>query len=325
MISSTKTIGREAGYRVLLASVFALRNENPFLQVYGLPTFQSAALAASGKSRYSLSLDAANHADAGSTDSENFAIDGETYFLTLSLRRRVTGWLELGVDLPLVSHTDGFMDHVIEGWHDLFGISNTKRRGPSNELGFLYQREGQDLYRLASPASGIGDLRLSAAVPLRQGLAEHLQLAIRSSVKLPTGDPDKLLGSGGTDIAIGLYATSSRSLSGRPLWLSACAGGLVLGSGDVLENLRRDAVAFGGVAATWQWTERIAAAAQLYGQGSYYDSDVEELGGNSLQLAVGLSYRSRRNALLRFAVVEDVSANATTDFALHISVSNGGG
>ena len=181
MISSTKTIGREAGYRVLLASaalicaslahadassdrVFALRNENPFLQVYGLPTFQSAALAASGKSRYSLSLDAANHADAGSTDSENFAIDGETYFLTLSLRRRVTGWLELGVDLPLVSHTDGFMDHVIEGWHDLFGISNTKRRGPSNELGFLYQREGQDLYRLASPASGIGDLRLSAAV-----------------------------------------------------------------------------------------------------------------------------------------------------------------
>ena len=63
----------------------------------------------------------------------------------------------------------------------------------------------------------------------------------------------------------------------------------------------------------------------LYAQGSYFDSDLEELGGESLQLAVGADYRTRGGALLRFAIVEDIAANAnaTPDFALHLSVRSG--
>ena len=306
------------------AGIFTLRNQNPFLQIFGLPTFQSARLADSSHTDWNLSLDIANHADFGETDIEDFVVDGETYFLTLSMRRRISDRLELGFDLPLVSHTDGVMDNMIEGWHDIFGMSNTKRRGPSNVLGFLYQRNGEDLYRLESPASGIGDLQITAAIPLRSESDGQTGLTIRSSLKVPTGDSDKLLGSGGTDFAIGLYAASTRTLFDRPLELTGFAGGLALGDSDLLPDLQRDAVAFGGASATWQATERIAMAAQLYGQSSYYDSDVEELGGSSMQLTAGFLFQVGRGSLLRLAVVEDVSANATTDFALHFSVRFGG-
>ena len=305
--------------------IFALRNQNPFLQVYGLPTFQPAALAAPGITAWNLSLDLANHADFGESDVENFSIDGETYFLTLSMRRRVRDKLELGFDLLLVSHADGFMDEGIEGWHDMFGMSNTKRQGPSNELTFLYRRDGEDLYRLDSPAAGVGDIQLTAAVPLRGREFSGPQLTIRSSLKLPTGEPDKLLGSGAADFSVSLHIAGTRSIWGRPLEYGGFAGGLLLGDGDVLPTLQNNAVPFAGAFVSWRWSERFALAAQLSGQGPYFDSDVEELGGSSLQLATGAAFRTRGNLLLRIAVVEDVSANATTDFALHFSIRAGGG
>jgi len=304
---------------------FSLRNQNPFLQIFGLPPFQSAALSANRGLEYTISLDLANHADAGDSAVENFVIDGESYFLTLSLRRRMTTWLQLGADLPLVAHAKGFMDGSIESWHDAFGMSNSKRLGPDNRLRFLYERDGAALYELSSPASGIGDIQLNAAVPVREATDnDGRAVTVRAALKLPTGDENELLGSGAADFSIGLYASDARTLLKRDLGLSGFAGVLLLGEGDVLPALQRSTVPFGGVAATWQATERFAISTQLYVQGAYFDSALEGLGGNSVQLTVGGDYHLQRSGLtLKFAVVEDVSANATTDFALHFSVHGG--
>lgn len=305
---------------------FSLRNQNPFLQIFGLPTFQSANLARDGEFRTRVTLDIANHADAGDSDVENFVIDGETYFVTLSLRHRTAEWLELGIDVPIVSHDEGFMDSAIESWHDVFGMSNTKRRGPGNQLRFQYQRDGVTLYELDTSSSGVGDVQLTAAIPIRESDAGGSSVSVRSSVKLPTGDADELHGSGAADVSVGIHYASTRSLFNRDLGIAGFAGALLLGDGDVLPDQQRDAVAYGGISATWQATERFAMATQLYLQGPYFDSALEELGGSSVQLAVGADYRtSEAGWLLRFAVVEDVSANATTDFALHFSIHSGGG
>ena len=200
---------------------FLLRNQNPFLQIFGLPPFQSAEIAMAGRYKYDLSLDIANHADAGDNAVEDFVIDGESYFLTLSLRRRVHDRLELGVDLPLVAHADGFLDNSIESWHDTFGMSNTKRRGPSNQLGFQYSRDGTVLYRLDSSSAGLGDIQLTAAMPLREPEGDDRRtVTLRSSIKLPTGDADELRGSGAADISVGLYVADRRTLlESRPrMW-----------------------------------------------------------------------------------------------------------
>ncbi len=306
---------------------FALRNQNPFLQIFGLPPFQATTLAAEGTLNYDLSLDIANHADAGDNAIEDFVIDGETYFLTLSLRRGVTDRLELGIDLPLVAHAEGFLDNAIESWHDTFGLSNTKRRGPSNQLEFLYANAGITEYELSSPGSGVGDIQLTAAIPLREARdTDDLSVVVRSSIKLPTGNEDELRGSGAADFSAGVHVSDTLMLWKRGLDLSGFAGALLLGDGDVLASIQRTAVPYGGIVATWHVTENLGITTQLYAQGKYFDSELEDLGGNSVQLAVGGDYRLPKQGLsLSFAVVEDVSANATTDFALHFSIRGIGG
>lgn len=302
---------------------FALRNQHPLHQIYGLPPFQSARLVAAGETAIEVSLDITNHADEGTNAIEDYRIDGETHYLTLSVRRRIVDWLELGIDVPFVSHTDGFMDNMIESWHDIWSLSNSKRDGPSNLLDFVYSRNGEERFRFDVPASGVGDVQLSAAVPIREAGDGKAAISIRSNIKLSTGTADKLLGSGATDFATGLYFDKSTTLMERTLGIGGFAGVLVLGGGEVLPELQRDAVAFGGLSFAWQVGERTALVSHLYAQGSYFDSDLEELGGESLQLAVGADYRTRGGTLLRFAVVEDIAANATPDFALHFAVQGG--
>lgn len=301
---------------------FPLRNQNPFLQIFGLPPAQSANLAPEGSYQYDLSLDLANHADAADNDVEDFAIDGESYFLNLSWRHGFSERLELGIDVPLVGHRAGILDNAIERWHDIFGLSNTKRRGPSNQLGFRYSRDGNTLYELSSPTFGIGDVQLTAAIPVKVARDnDRRSVAVRSSIKLPTGNVDKLHGSGGTDFAIGVYAADKWTFWRRDLEVSGFAGVLLLGDSDVLAGLERGAVPYGGIAGTWWVTDNFGISSQLNSQAPYVDSDLRELGGNSVQLAVGADWRlPRRGLSLLFAVVEDVSANATTDFALHFSV-----
>ena len=307
------------------AGSFALRNQNPLLQVFGLPIFQSANLTQVGGTNYSLILDLANHADAGQSSKERFSIDGESYFLTFSIRQRTTDWLELGLDIPVVAHADGFMDGMIRGWHDTLGITNSKRSAPDNILQFSYARDDLQLVALESPAHGIGDIQLTAGIPIRQPIDRRTIVTLRSSLKLPTGDSDRLLGSGAADLSAGLHVAKKFQVRGLDVQLNALAGVSLLGDGTVLPELQRDAVMFGGAAASWRVGQRFGLTTQIYWQDSYFTSDIDELGGKSLQLAMGATYRTRTSTLMRFAIVEDVSANATTDFALHLSAVFYGG
>ena len=228
-----------APFALLLASsishaadptAFTSRNHNPLLQIYGLPPFQSASLASEGEPRFRAALDIANHADDGGTTSETVILDGESYFLTLSLRHRIREWLEIGFDLPLVAHSSGIFDNAIERWHKIWGLSNAQRLRESNRLDIRYTRNGIEQYALSSSASGIGDLQLTAAVPLwGAGRAGGRALTLRSSLKLPTGDSSELLGSGATDFALGLYGSSGGFGARQQFDVSAFAGVLLLG------------------------------------------------------------------------------------------------
>lgn len=305
-----------------------LRNQNPFLQVFGLPPFQSAVLTAVSALDYRVSFDIVNHAELGANTLEDISIDGESHFLTLSLRRGMTDRFELGLDIPLVGHAGGFLDNTIESWHDLLGLSNSKRRGPDNQLGIRYSNAGFAPYELNSAVFGIGDIQLTAAMPLRRAdNSDPLSVAIRSSIKIPTGSADELRGSGAMDLSLGLYASDQYTVWQRDFDVSAFAGMLFLGDGDVLPDLQRSAVPYGGVAMSWWISERFGVSAQLQAEGPYFDSDLDELGGVSAQLAVGFDFRLRTpGTSLHFSITEDVAAGTTTtpDFGVHLSIRRAG-
>jgi hypothetical protein len=310
-----------------ITDVLAFRNHNPFLQIYGVPVFQSATLATRGYLKYDINAELTNHADSGADATELFVVDGETYALGLSLRRRMSDRLELGIDFPFISHQGGFLDNIIKQWHDVLGVSNSNRSGPDDELEFLYQAAGVTQYELSSSSSGIGDVQLTAAWSLKKaGAGGGSAFTVRSSVKLPSGDEEKLLGSGATDFSLGLYASSTSTFLGRDLGLSGFVGVLALGDGDVLPDIQRSTVPFGGVAAKWQAMERLGIVMQVYAQGQYFDSDLEELGGKTFQLGIGLDYRLRRQGMsLALSIAEDPLSDATPDFAIQLSLRSSGG
>ena len=306
---------------------FALRNQHPFLHIYGLPPLQDATLVDHGKTDYGFAFTIVNNAEIKDTDAESIKLDGETFFADFRLRRRVHEKLEIGVDVPFVKHSPGVLDGAIFDWHDFWGMSNSKRDGASNELDYRYLNNGSLEQQITSSSSGIGDVQLSAAVPLFAGDGDRLQrLTMRFSVKLPTGDTEDLHGSGAVDAALGLYAQNSGTLLGKDFAYMGFAGVLALGDGDVLEAQQRSAVPYGGVAATWHATERFGVTGQLQAQGAYIDSDLDELGGSSIQLTVGGVYRLLRHGItFKFALVEDVISDANPDFAVHLAMHISGG
>lgn len=302
--------------------IFALRNQHPFLHVYGLPPLQVARLNMTGSGDFGGTFTVVNNAEIKDTEIESIRLDGETYFAEFVLRRRVLDRLELGIDVPFVRHSPGVLDDMIAGWHDIFGMSNSKRNGVDNELNYFYSNNGSIEQQLSMSTSGIGDIQLSAAVPLVDGGSGGSRfVTMRFSVKLPTGDPDDLHGSGATDAALGLYAQDSGRWLGKEFGYLGFAGVLALGDGDILPGKQKSVVPYGGIAATWHATERFKITGQLQAQGAYVDSDLDELGGSSIQLAVGGAYHlPRRGMSLRLALVEDVISNTTPDFAVHFAV-----
>lgn len=304
-------------------AVLPVRDHNPLLQIFGAPAFASAHIEPGGKTAFALTLDVANHADDSSAVAESVMLDGETYTVTWSVRRRVHPRLALCVDLPIVAHVSGLFDHAIEGWHDLTGLSNSKRDGPSNRLRVAYDSVGDASFLLDSDTVGPGDVRVTAAVPLRQTGhdGDGASLTLRSTLKLPTGDADDLTGSGAADLALSLHGTRVGSLWDRRLELTAMGGVLLLGDGDVLGSLQRDTVGFGGAAAALRVTPRLDVMLQAYARDAYFDSDLDEIGGRSIQLAVGGRYcLSRGASSIAFGLIEDVFSDATTDVAFQLGI-----
>ena len=301
---------------------FSFRNHNPFLQVFGLPPYQAATRVTDGEFKYNFSLDIANHADSGTTSIESAVIDGESYFLTFSLRHGLTPWLEVGLDLPLVAHANGLFDNSIERWHKILGLSNNNRDGPSNQLHFSFDSSQIATYELTSSTVGLGDIQLTAAVPLWEAREPNRRvITLRSGLKLPTGDEATLRGSGAVDASLGLYASDMSTFAKHNVSLTGFGGVLFLGSGDVLPEIQKQTVGFGGVAATWQLAARLDLTTQLYAQSPYFNSELSILGDSSLQVAFGGNYRwPRHHVSLSFAIIEDMFADATTDVVLHLAV-----
>ena len=83
---------------------------------------------------------------------------------------------------------------------------------PRRRLAYAYERNGELAVDLDDETEGLGDLRLSLGWQLLrpQGDNPHA-LALRTSIKLPTGDDERLLGSGSTDIAFRLSGSQNLS------------------------------------------------------------------------------------------------------------------
>ncbi|MCC6729563.1 MAG: DUF3187 family protein [Chthonomonadales bacterium] len=170
--------------------------------------------------------------------------DTEVERLLVGWRAGLGGGTEGGVIVPLVWRVGGFMDEVIRWWHGLFGITATddapagrSAYPPFRSVVAVHAPSGRPGPRYGA-AAGLGDLTLSAKRPL---LASSSRSAgsVRLALKLPTGAPSKLLGSGALDFGIGADA---RYHLGRDIVTYGGVGGVLVGRPTDLSLPARDMV-----------------------------------------------------------------------------------
>lgn len=121
--------------------------------------------------------------------------------------------LTVGADFRFYIYHGGFLDNIIEGFHHAFGFPNGARE-------FKFQDDvevdisGNDnnvVLRLNEPTISFGDIDLWVKYTFFE--KKHFSFALSHAVKIPTGSPSGLSGSGYPDIAFSLLADL------RPFWV----------------------------------------------------------------------------------------------------------
>jgi len=305
-----------------LNAPFATANQSPFVQVYGLPVAQSAELTTIGKFNAGLQFDVSNNFAIDNKGYEAISIDGETYRANLRMRYGLTNDIEMGIDIPYISHRSGSLDSLIENWHDFWGLPDGGRpNSPNDQLDYSYRKNDQLLAVVTEPQSGIGDVSLSLGYQL--SATERRQWALRTSLKLPTGDAEQLLGSESTNVAAGIYLTDQSLMQDYNLTWHASGGLLWMGGGQVLDDLRKDWVAYGSLNLSWLATRNVCLKIQLDAHTAFYDSALTELGKGSVQLVLGGAVRLGKNWMLDLAVSEDVVVDTASDVVFHVGIKGG--
>ncbi len=258
----------------------------------------------------------------GSAAGESLILDGETSLLQVGWRHAISRCSAVSARLPFVTHDGGRFDSAIETWHSWFGLPNAGREDVAREqLLFRYSTD-TGVYELDSAAGGLGDVslwiggRIGCAAPGGSAYGDKL-MPWRAGVKLPTGDPDQWLGSGGTDVWADIqspvYTPHERVRA------AASVGVLVPGNASALPTLA-SAAAFGAFGMQIKLTPRLAAHASIDWNSSLFDSRLTELGETAAQLTTGVRARVGRATQIDLQITEDVFIDTASDIALRIAI-----
>jgi len=309
---------------VVLGSPFASANLNPFVQAYNPQRAETAQLAAAGTVYFRLQGEVASHfttrSVAGRDEPESISIDGETHQINIKLKYAVSDDLEWAVSIPYSSHESGRLDSAIDSWHKFWGLPDGARPSvPADQLRMSYRRDEFNNVQLTESVDGIGDLRLALAYQLARGDSRYWSL--RASLKLPTGDSNKLTGTESRDLALSL-ALSEGILFGSDRWqLHASAGLTRLGDGDLLNQRRRDWVGFASSTLSWRMRPNIALKLQVDAHSAYYHSELKELGEPSAQLVLGATLTLAEQWAFDVALSEDIIVDTAPDVVFFLGLN----
>jgi hypothetical protein len=311
----------------LVITPFYTFNQSPLVQIFGLPAAESAVIQQPGHCWSLLAADVANDFAPDASRRERVILDGESYRLNVALRYGIAENLEIGLDLPWVGYSGGILDGLIGGWHSFFGLYQGKRpETPNDRLLFSYSRDGEERLHLDHASFGLVDLRLGGAWQLYQSDSFPTRaVALRASLKLPTGSSSKLHGSGSTDLALWLSGSDDYLFSFLPghLTLYGAAGAMALTKGQVLEEQQNHLVGFGTLGLGWSPAQWIAIKTQMSTNSPFYHgSNLKELGKYALQLAFGGTLGLTSQTALDIAVSEDISVDTAPDFSIHLGASH---
>ena len=296
-----------------------LTNQSPFIQIFGMPVAESATILQSGQETSHIGINWANNYTTGNNPSEAILFDGESARVDIRWRYGFDLW-EFGVDVNYSRYSGGSLDNFIENWHGWFNLPNGGRETVgSDQLKYIYYRNGIAQLDITEGHSGFGDTRLTGAYQLSK--RGRFDMALRGGIKIPTGKREHFLSSDGLDVNLALVLGDDVSLQRYQASYFFTAGVLWAADGEILAQYRQNSALYYNtglikdVSGNWQ------LKLQLDGHTKLYKSNLNQL-GDALQLSIGGSYRISNDLKIDFAVAEDVITDSSSDVTFHISLYN---
>jgi hypothetical protein len=282
-------------------------NQRPLAAIHLQPATLSTAQCGN---KASIRLSASNTSLERQQGNESLLIDGEAARLELTLQKQVktVSWLDsLSISLPYYRHSAGFLDSTIDGWHDLTGLpEGNRQQRPENTLHYRYQRNGTSLIDINESQQGLGDITVAAHIG-----------PYNLAIKLPTGDEDKLTGSGGSELGLSYSsALPEAGFSG----FAATIGATYIIDNKVLPEQSQAATVAGAILAAYNISNRVNLFISGSWQSAWYNSEISTLGGASGNIGIG-AYGETAKGFWSARITEDLPTETAPDFGISFDYS----
>lgn len=255
---------------------------------------------------------------------DKLIIDEDVWSFNQTFEYTASRWAAFSLRIPVQFLGRGYLDGLIEGFHNIMGLGNARREEfPRNDFRAEVMTADGTMSPLVS--HGEGSLHLGApvlAAKLRLTPPESaLPLALKAAVNFPNFEDETLLVErNGHDWALGISGARrfSENLAGTVSYaIVRSRAGTLLAPNDLARRqasllLSLDYQVLDSVALVGQFLRESAVAS---GTGTPFDRP-------SMELTLGAKWAATDDSVLEFGFVENVAVQGNSaDIALHFAVN----
>jgi len=303
-----------------LAQPLPEHDTTPFALLLASPSAVDARpLTKAGRWRLDSSVITASHAIVERSGNEFLILDGESSRMSFDLRFGVSDRVEVGVEVPVISHEAGRLDSLIDEWHSFFGLPDGSRDElPQDDLQFLFAVDGTPQVNEVERRRGLGDTRLTLGLDVSP--SERHRRAVRVALALPTGQASSFSGGGDADLSVGVTGAIAPP-PGSAVSLFYGAHATYVGEPGLLEDRYRRLIGQVSAGLSFPVSRRVSLVAQSTLRSPLYDASIETLGKASITLTFGGHVDLSSTLRLSLGVTEDIQVNSAPDVSFNAGLS----
>jgi hypothetical protein len=287
-----------------------VKNQFPLFLSVNAPSLESASL----QNSFAASLSHSSIYLVDNSSEWDIGLDMEITELNFRFRKNINNFIELGVEVPILSFNSGFMDGFLDRYHDTFGFPDYGRSNrPDNDFLYEVKRNGTVVVKGESGRIAIGDIRFTLKKPLIKG---DPAVSIKGEIEFPSGDSKAGYGNGSIDTGISLLMDKEFG----EVWKTYLNLGIIFPS-DLKGNEKVYLKSFiwGGAAIEAALWKTVSLLGQVFIQESPFpETGISSVDRTAVLLSLGGRYHSG-NSSFELSLTEDLNTSGAPDFTLNFS------
>jgi hypothetical protein len=287
-----------------------VRNQFPLFLTFNVPYPEKAAIETSFSAGFSYS---SVYLTDNSTKWE-MGLDMEITEVNLRAKKKLKDFIEVAIDLPILSFSSGVMDGFLDSYHDTFGFPDYGRsERPENEFLYEVRRDNVLIVKGENGRIGIGDIRLALKTPV---LKSDPAVSLQASIEFPSGDAEAGFGNGSIDTGLAIMMDKN---FGEKLKSYLNFGIVFPGDLKGYEKVKCRDFFYGGAAVEAAFWKNISLLGQIFIQSSPYPkTEITSVDRTAVLLSFGGRYYSGGNSF-EVAITEDPNTSGAPDFTMNFS------